>query len=75
MGAKINIRSKEISVMVKESVADIIEIIQDIITDSTQPNFICLTQDDSYIGELTEVGDKFIVNINDIILIRNNGSK
>jgi hypothetical protein len=74
MGAKITIRNKELSVNVKESVWDIIEIIKDITTDPTCPNFISLTQDKSFhdMGNIAVVGEKFIVNINDIILIRNN---
>ena len=78
MGAKITIRNKELSVNIKESVTDIIEIMQDIITDPTYPNFIRLTQDKSFddfddMGNIALVGEQFIVNINDIILIRNNG--
>ena len=74
MGAKITIRNKEFSVKVKESVWDIIEIINDIITDPSIANFISLTQDKSLydMGNIALVGEKFIVNINDIILITNN---
>jgi hypothetical protein len=74
MGAKITIRNNEFSVKVKESVWDIIETINDVITDPSIANFISLTQDKSLydMGNIALVGEKFIVNINDIILITNN---
>jgi hypothetical protein len=74
MGAKITIRNNEFSVKVKESVWDIIETINDVITDPSIANFIPLTQDKSLydMGNIALVGEKFIVNINDIILITNN---